>query len=651
MSHPRHPDHPMNQRYRHLIDAYLHQEPCQGYRDCIAALDRRAREGDADATRELAWRFQPLTFGTAGLRALMGAGDGLMNRVTVARVAWALGQHLLARAREPGRRNPCRQGIVIGHDARHGSEQFAQDMAAVLTGLGLHVHVFDSVTATPLCAFATKHLGAVAGVMVTASHNPAGDNGIKFYRADGTQINEDDSEPIAAWLARSPALGSMSRLSTAEQYREGPRHDIAPAVTDAYLAAMDAWSLHPQPPASLRKQGSVWIPAFAGMTEKGCAQDDKRGAARTKNSGKQRHAVPSLRIVYTPLHGVGGEPALRALARAGFTDVHVVPRQAAPDGDFPTAPAPNPENPRVLRLAMELADKVDADLILANDPDADRLAVCARHPRTGAWEPLSGDAVGVLLGHAVIERFCCSQTRRDAINRVSTAPGHVVSTIVSSRMLERIAGHYGLHYVQALTGFRHIAAASRRLSEAGKGRFVFGYEESLGYCVGDTVLEKDGIAAAVRCSELASRLLARGRTLHEQLDQLALRWGLHQGGQFSVGFAGPAAGESMRAVMRRLREDGGLADTLAGSSVVRRLDLLEQPLAGHRAADVLVFHLADGGRWIARPSGTEPKVKFYVEYVRSVGTLAQLDAARAELSARIQALRERVLKGFGGESA
>jgi phosphomannomutase len=441
-----------------------------------------------------------------------------MNRAVVRRAAAGVAQWV-GRHPEPS--------VIVGYDARHGSRDFAIDSCRVLAGARVRARLLPAPLPTPVLAFAVRHLGATAGVMVTASHNPASDNGYKVYGAGGIQIvSPSDTEIESAIEAAGPA----NQLPMSDAYDV-----LGDEVLDAYLTAI------------------------SGLV---------RGAAR------------DLSVAYTPLHGVGGAVLLEAFARAGFRPPLVEPAQAAPDPDFPTIPFPNPEEPGVLDRVLALGRR--ADLVLANDPDGDRLAV-ACHGRM-----LTGDEVGVLLADHLI------RTRPDQ-------PGLVATTLVSSSLLQRIAQAAGVPYEETLTGFKWIMRAGDPIR--------FGYEEALGYAVApDIVRDKDGISAALVVAELAVELKAAGRTVLDRLDELAAIFGVHATAQLSVRVDDQAEIADM---MARLRSAD--VQTLASRAVVERRDLLTAP-GDLPASDLMLLRL-DGGKVVVRPSGTEPKLKAYLEVV------------------------------------
>ncbi|MFD2796806.1 phospho-sugar mutase [Promicromonospora vindobonensis] len=530
----------------------------------------------ARAVDELADRFSgTLQFGTAGLRGAMAAGPNRMNRAVVIAAAAGLAAFLKAEAAGVAPR------VVVGFDARHRSADFARDTAAVLVAAGAEVQLMPAPGPTPVLAFAVRHLSADAGVMVTASHNPAADNGYKVYlggrvvagAGQGAQIVPPADARIAEEIARVGAAKDVPRAESGWTV-------LGPEITDQYHAAV------------------------AGLHD---------GEPRTK-----------LRIVTTSLHGVGGAAVARVLAEAGFTDVVPVEEQAEPDPDFPTVAFPNPEEPGAIDMALALAQDAHADLVIANDPDADRCAVAVLDPQYGTyqgaetafsqgWRMLHGDEAGMLLGWDAAERAA----------RAGTG-GTLACSIVSSRALAAIAARHGLEHATTLTGFKWISRTPG---------LVFGYEEALGYCVDpEHVRDKDGLSAAVAVAQLANRLAAEGRTLLDRLDDVVRACGLHITGQVSARFDDLAEIESTMASLRT-----SPPTILAGSPVDSVRDLAEG-LDGLPPTDGVVLLTADDTRVIVRPSGTEPKVKCYIEVVSPVDP----DASAGSLSAARVAARDRL---------
>ncbi|MFC9505510.1 phospho-sugar mutase [Streptomyces sp. NPDC057002] len=509
-----------------------------------------ARLLDAQDHTELAARFSgTLQFGTAGLRGELGAGPMRMNRSVVIRAAAGLAAYLKKQGHDNGL-------VVIGYDARHKSHDFAMDTAAVMTGAGLRAAVLPRPLPTPVLAFAIRHLGAVAGVEVTASHNPPRDNGYKVYLGDGSQIVPPADADIAAEIAAVASLTTVPR----------PTHGwdtLDDSVLDAYLTRTDAV----------------------------LSKDSPRTA----------------RTVYTAMHGVGKDVLLAAFARAGFPPPALVTEQADPDPDFPTVAFPNPEEPGAMDLAFAKARETTPDLIIANDPDADRCAVAVQDGTD--WRMLRGDEVGALLAAHLVHRG---------------ATGTFAESIVSSSLLGRIAEKAGLPHVETLTGFKWIARAEG---------LRYGYEEALGYCVDpDGVRDKDGITAALLITELASRLKSEGRTLLDLLDDLAVEHGLHATDQLSVRVEDLSL---IAAAMHRLREQP--PTELAGLPITRTDDLT-QGTESLPPTDGLRYTL-DGARVIVRPSGTEPKLKCYLEVVIPVASHTDLPTARAKATTLLESIK------------
>ncbi|MBQ1094618.1 phospho-sugar mutase [Streptomyces sp. b94] len=538
--------------------AWLAEDPDADTRAELAKLI------DAEDHAELTARFSgTLQFGTAGLRGELGAGPTRMNRSVVIRAAAGLAAYLKKQGTPHG--DGTAGLVVIGYDARHKSRDFARDTAAVMTGAGLRAAVLPRPLPTPVLAFAIRHLGAVAGVEVTASHNPPRDNGYKVYLGDGSQIVPPADAEIAAEIDAVRSLDDVPRPETGWQ-------TLDDSVLDAYLARTDA-VLSPDSPRTAR-------------------------------------------TVYTAMHGVGKDTLLAAFARAGFPEPVLVAEQAEPDPDFPTVAFPNPEEPGAMDLAFAKARETGPDLIIANDPDADRCAV-AVHDGTD-WRMLRGDEVGALLAAHLVTRG---------------AHGTFAESIVSSSLLGRIAEKANLPYEETLTGFKWIARVEG---------LRYGYEEALGYCVDpEGVRDKDGITAALLITELASTLKAStsgsgsaagGRTLLDLLDDLAVEHGLHATDQLSVRVEDLSL---IDAAMHRLREQP--PTRLADLAVTKAEDLT-------RGTDTLpptdgLRYTLDGARVIVRPSGTEPKLKCYLEVVVPVTAHAALPEARAQATDLLTALK------------
>ena len=515
---------------------------------------RTAAELSACSPEELDRRFsRPLTFGTAGLRGPVRGGPDAMNVAVVVRTTWALAQVLTDRGLGGSH-------VVVGRDARHGSDEFALAAAEVLAAQGFGVLLMPATVPTPVVAYAVRHLPAVAGVQITASHNPPNDNGYKVFLDGGMQIISPTDREIEQALIRAPHADEIPR---------------APVQTG------DLTQIHHY----------------------------------LERAARVRRSAGSVRIALTPLHGVGGEYALDALALAGFDDVHVVEPQFHPDPDFPTVHFPNPEEPGAADALLALAERVDAEVAIALDPDADRCAVGVPGPQ--GWRMLSGDETGWLLGDYIL-----SQLEPGPVSEAAL----VASTVVSSRMLAAIAAAHGARHAETLTGFKWLARA-----QSPGSTLVYAYEEAIGHCVDPaSVRDKDGISAAVLVADLVAALRNRGRTVLDALDDLATVHGVHVTGAVSRPVQDAAA------AMTRLRN--APPARLAGVDIAVE-DLLEH--RGPLRTDALIFTGADptaAVRVVVRPSGTEPKLKSYTE-VRCPPT-ADLAAARAHAQNLSRALRD-----------
>lgn len=542
--------------------AWLAEDPDQQTRDELTRVIAAVEAGEADARADLADRFRgTLEFGTAGLRGALGAGPNRMNRVVVIRAAAGLASYLIDEGVEPG------TPVVIGYDARHNSDVFANDTAEVMAGAGLKPLLLPRPLPTPLLAYAIRELGCAAGVMVTASHNPPQDNGYKVYLGDGSQIVPPADSGIAE---RIEAVGTLRTVPREPLDATGGRV-LDEGIVDAYLDTAAA-----------------------------IAADGPR----------------ELSIVYTPLHGVGGGALPAVLETAGFTAPQVVAEQEQPDPDFPTVAFPNPEEPGAIDLAIALAERTGADLVIANDPDADRCAAAVPDP-TGSWRMLRGDEVGALLADHLL------RAGRDGVYATS---------IVSSSLLGTMAAAHGQRYEETLTGFKWIG----RIPE-----LVFGYEEALGYCVDPAnVADKDGVSAALLLCEIAAEAKAAGRTLLDLLDDIATTHGLHATDQLSVRVTDLGR---IATAMERLRTTP--PTSLGGAPVTSAEDLTEGS-ADLPPTDGLRYRTEDGSRVVVRPSGTEPKLKCYLEVVVPVldGDVA---AARTASATRLAALRADVAAAAG----
>ena len=535
-------------------------DPDQSTATELRDLIGRATGGDETAVAELVDAFDgTLQFGTAGLRGRLGPGSNRMNRVVVSRAAAGLAQYLVQTGGST---------VVIGFDARRNSDVFARDTAEIMAAAGIRAYVFPRHLPTPVLAFAIHHLGTSAGVMVTASHNPPDDNGYKVYLGDGSQIVPPADAEIATCIA---AVGPVAQIPRSDDYET-----LDESVLDAYVARA------------------------VSLVSPGGARD--------------------ITAVYTAMHGVGGEVFMRAVRDAGFPAPDPVSQQFEPDGRFPTVHFPNPEEPGAMDLALAEAREVGADIVIANDPDADRCA--AGIPADGDWRMLSGDEVGSLLGWWIVERGRRSGT---------PASGVMAESIVSGTLLHRIAEAAGLGYEATLTGFKWISRVPG---------LVFGYEEALGYCVDPrAVTDKDGISASLLMLEMAATLKAEGKGPQDVLDDLARQFGLHKTSQVAVRVADISL---IADAMARLRQSP--PSQLGGRTVTEMADL-SAGVDGLPPTDGLRF-IMDGARVIIRPSGTEPKLKCYLQVVVPVND-DDVPAAGVLADAEMTALREDVSAALG----
>jgi phosphomannomutase len=543
---------------RAAVDAWRADDPDPA---TVAELD--ALIGADDEVALEAAFAAPLTFGTAGLRGPLGAGPGRMNRAVVRRTAAGICRWL----DQHGWDGP----VVVARDARHGSAGFAEDTAAVVAGAGREVVLAADPLPTPVLAFAVRHLGGAAGVMVTASHNPPADNGYKVYAGDGAQIVAPWDGEIASHIVAVERVSDLALADLGDTRITLLGDDVVEAYVDG----------------------------VAGLR----STDDR----------------VDLRVAYTPMHGVGLAVLRRAFQRAGLPEPAVVGAQADPDPDFPTVAFPNPEEPGAMDLLLVLAEEQGADLAIANDPDGDRLALAVPAPRGGttAWRVLTGDEIGLLLADHLLRHS-------------AGADRLLVTTVVSSSALAALADAHGVAFVETLTGFKWLARAAMDRPDL---RPLLGYEEALGYCVGSLVRDKDGISVAVVAVEAVAGLAAQRSSVAQRLAELAVELGLHRTRQRSLRYEGVDGPARMAAAVDRIR--AAPPASLGGVGVTGVEDLA----LGDRLppTDGVVLR-ADGLRVVVRPSGTEPKLKLYVQVVRAVAGVGDVGSETAAADARIDAV-------------
>lgn len=581
-----------------------------------------AEAGDEQAVASVESLFSGrLAFGTAGLRAALGPGPLRMNRLVVSQTAVGLltyAQNQFTLASQQGIEVPDSPVIVIGYDARHQSDEFAFITAEIFLAAGWAVHLFDSCGPTPLLARQVTVQDASVGVMVTASHNPPQDNGYKVYLGG----------PLSRFLEPS-GLGAGAQIVSPVDKA------IAATIAETVAADFAVGSSAPavEPKASLSRPSGVKL---IDVTARSSYQSE---ALELLDPQKYPHR--DLTVVYTAMHGVGGAMVTDLLAAAGFQRVIPVSKQFEPDPDFPTVGFPNPEEQGALDLALQAAAAHDADVVLANDPDADRLSAAAFDEHAGAWRQLSGDEIGALLGWHLLERG----PLRTGWQNSESSDYALGNSVVSSRLLGKLCEARGVNHSETLTGFKWLARVPN---------IVFGYEEAIGYAVDPShVRDKDGISAALILSELFADLKAKGISAFQALDEIAAEAGVFVTGQLTI----KVADLSQLGYITSALRDNPPAH-IAGSPVVNALDLSHQPLPGQEfspntATDALIYLTERGDRVIVRPSGTEPKVKCYLEAVAPTADTADAAAiatAREEASTQLVLLREAMNTLIGKDS-
>lgn len=517
--------------------------------DADLVQELESLSSDEEALKDAFYR--DLSFGTGGLRGILGAGTNRMNVYTVARASQGVADYLLSRYKNPS--------VVIGYDSRIKSELFAKTSAGVFAANGVQVNIWPRLMPVSMVSFAVRYLHASAGVMITASHNPARYNGYKVYDSDGCQITTDAAAEISSEIGKVDAFDDVQQMIFEEGIHSGVISFIPEEVIAAFLDAV--------------KETSVLY-----------------GAAADRD----------VKIVYTPLNGAGREPVLRVLRETGFTDVFVVPGQEQPDGNFPTCPYPNPEIPEAMAPGIEYAKSLRADILLATDPDCDRVGIAVPDEK-GEYVLLTGNETGLLLFD-----YICS--RRSAAGTMPEDPV-MVKTIVTSDMAGKIADCYGVHTVNVLTGFKYIGEQIGLLEKEGHAdRFVFGFEESCGYLSGSYVRDKDGVGAAMMICEMLAFYKALGITLLDRLNSLYAEYGYCLNTLHSYRFEGEAGFTTMQTIMEGLRKG---IESIGSRHVLSTIDYLGG-LNGLPKSDVLKFILEDDCSVVVRPSGTEPKLKVYI---------------------------------------
>ena len=510
--------------------------------------------------------YKELEFGTAGLRGVIGAGTNRMNKYTVGKATQGLANYIL----EQGTEN---KGVAISYDSRKMSKEFSLQTALIFCANGIKTYLFKNLRPVPELSFSVRNLGCTAGVMITASHNPPKYNGYKVYWDDGAQINSPRDKDIIKKVREVKSFNEIKTISEEEAKEKGLLNIIGEEMDDKYLGVLKSLVLNPE---------------------------------IVKQEGKK------LKVVYTPLHGTGNTVAEKLLKELGLENVYVVPEQKNPDGNFPTVDYPNPEDPKAFKLALELAKKVDADVVLATDPDADRLGVFAKDSKTGEYMNYTGNMSALLIAE-----YRISQMKEKGILPNN---GFFVTTVVSSDLAKAIAKEYNLKCYEVLTGFKNIGAVMRKADENKDGKYVFGYEESYGCLIGDYARDKDGISAVMSLCEAACYYKSKGKTLWDAMQDIYKKYGYFKETQVSIIREGAEGAEEIKQMMTSTRNKDikniGKYKVITFKDIekdlVKNMETGEITKTGLPTSNVLYYELEDNNWCCIRPSGTEPKIKLYM---------------------------------------
>ena len=531
--------------------------------DDATKSELKSLEGNED---EIFDRFyRELEFGTGGLRGVIGAGTNRMNFYTVGKATQGLANFI-------NKQGAAAKGVAIAFDSRRMSPEFADTAACVLAANGIKAYIFDSLRPTPELSFALRTLGCTAGIVVTASHNPPEYNGYKVYWEDGAQITAPKDAQIIGEVNAIKDYTEIKKMTTEEAKAAGLYEVIGKEIDDKYMEALKKLVLHPE---AIKQMAS------------------------------------SLKIVYTPLHGTGNVPVRRVLKELGFEQVTVVPEQELPDGNFPTVSYPNPEDKKAFALALDLAKKVDADLVLATDPDADRLGVYAKDTKTGEYKVFTGNMSGMLI--------CEYEMSQKKALGILPDNGALVTTIVSSNMAQAVAKEYGMKFIECLTGFKYIGEQIKFFEQTGSNEYVFGFEESYGCLVGTHARDKDAVVAVMALCEAAAYYKTQGITLWDQMLNIYNKYGYYKEDLFTMTFKGADGAKKMQDMMDAYRKNTpkqvGAYKVLRlrdyKNDVITDLATGETTPTGLPKSNVLYFELENDAWFCVRPSGTEPKIKFY----------------------------------------
>ncbi len=555
------------------------------YFDEQTRAELKALEGNEAEIEERFYR--QLEFGTGGLRGVIGAGTNRMNIYTVRQATQGLANYILAQHGQE-------KGVAIAFDSRRMSPEFATEAALCLNANGIRTYRFETLRPTPELSFAVRKLGCIAGIVITASHNPREYNGYKVYWEDGAQITPPHDKNILAEVAKITSFAQVKTMSEKDAVAAGLYQVIGSEIDDAYMEELKKQSIHPE---------------------------------------VIREMAKDIRIVYTPLHGTGNLPVRRVLKELGFEHVYVVKEQELPDGNFPTVAYPNPESPKAFELALKLAKEVDADIVLATDPDADRLGVYCKDTKTGEYVTFTGNMSGMLIAEYILKER----------KQTGTMPEHpaLVETIVTTDMAKAIAKAYGVTLIEVLTGFKFIGEQIRLFEENKTYDYVFGLEESYGCLAGTYARDKDACVAVMMLCEVASWYKKQGKTLWDAMLEMYEQYGYYREGLETLTLAGQSGAKQIQDMMERIRtappKRFGAYKVLAFRDYKKdvRVDFVtnQEEKTGLPNSNVLYFELSDGAWCCVRPSGTEPKIKFYFG-VRE-DSLAQADAKLAELKKEV----------------
>mgnify|MGYP004618825017 FL=1 len=510
--------------------------------------------------------YKELEFGTAGLRGVIGMGTNRMNKYTVGKATQGLANYII----EQGTQD---KGVAISYDSRRMSDEFSLQTALILNANGIKTYLFEKLRPVPELSFAVRQLGCTAGIMITASHNPPKYNGYKVYWDDGSQIVAPRDKDIIAKVRAISDFKEIKTISKEEAVKKGLFNVVGTEMDDKYINTLKSLVLNPE---IVREEGK------------------------------------KLKIVYTPLHGTGNTVTSKLLKELGFENVYVVPEQEKPDGNFPTVDYPNPEDKKAFKLALELAKKVDADVVLANDPDADRLGIYAKDTKTGEYMTYTGNMSALLIAE-----YRISQMKEKGL---LPADGMFITTIVSSELAKAIAKNYGLECIEVLTGFKNIGAVIKKAEEKKDKTYVFGFEESYGCLIGDYARDKDGISAVMSLCEAAAYYKSKGMTLWDQMMKIYEKYGFYKEDQVSIVLEGADGAEKIKSMMTNMRNN--LPEKIGKYKVIEfkdvELDKIKNLITGEQRktglpkSNVLYYELENNAWCCVRPSGTEPKIKLYM---------------------------------------